>query len=84
MALSMQTIAFLMNYVNSKFDEAGNVSVESIHIDKVELNETGDLVFTFNKRKEPIIVQLDELIQSSPEIQASIKEMIEENNKTIY
>lgn len=56
MALSMQTIAFLMNYVNSKLDEAGNVSVESIHIDKVELNDTGDLVFTFNKSKEPITV----------------------------
>ena len=36
------------------------------------------------QEKEPIIVQLDELIQSSPEIQASIKVMIEENNKTIY
>ena len=73
MALSMQTIAFLMNYVNSKLDEAGGVTVNSIHVDNVELNDTGDLVFTFNKEKAPITVEMDELINSSPEIQQSIQ-----------
>lgn len=64
MALHMQTVAFLMNYINSKLNE-GDITVESVHVSGGYINEDGNLVLSFNNsEKEPIVIDLSNFAQS--------------------
>ena len=83
MALNMQTIAFLMNYVNDKINSSG-LSGEDIHVSSGSINEeNGKLILTYNTNKQPIEIDLSGLITTSPDLSKEVVSIVEQNINTI-